>query len=560
MIRYLIIMVALLALIAGNSCQAAAPPPWFSDNFDSYSPGDLNGQGPWRGSEKSFQAQNTLAKSGNGMLCDYRTNGPGQISAEVKSTGGLNLIEMDVYMDASRSIDGGQGKAIVDVDISGPSGGPVTRLSLAYGQLKLALANREETVLCAFPNGKWMHVAMLVNLTANTVDVFVDGDLKLRGGFLMSVGTSIGKITISDWMYGYAFDKSSVCIDNLTCRSIETTAAWALGRNTAWERSMVSSPFVMYDAGAKEYKMYYTGTAGGNNGESTWSIWHIGLATSKEGVGFGRVNKRSDPVLWSTKFLEGDILNPADVAKRFDSVWAIGACVIKDGRQYKMWYTGWSGEVEHIAGGVDNKINYRIGYATSPDGIAWTRHKGAAGAGSTLGLGVVGSLDDKAVGQPWVLKEKNLYRMWYEGFDGKLWRIFYATSSDGMKWTRRGVVLKTGGYGSLDALGARYPVVVKRKGQYELWYQSRGASQPSFHILRAVSPDGVKWKKAPGEVVFGPPNPLDTDEQIYVDSVIVQPDGACRAYFAKEDISATVTPIGSVDDRRFSNYTEVVNP
>ena len=61
-------------------------------------------------------------------------------------------------------------------------------------------------------------------------------------------------------------------------------------------------------------------------------------------------------------------------------------------------------------------------------------------------------------------------------------------------------------------------------------------------------------------MVFGPPDPLDTDEQIYVDSVIVRPDGSCRAYFAKEDVTGSVNSLGTVEDRRFNNYTEVVNP
>jgi hypothetical protein len=45
-----------------------------------------------------------------------------------------------------------------------------------------------------------------------------------------------------------------------------------------------------------------------------------------------------------------------------------------------------------------------------------------------------------------------------------------------------------------------------------------------------------------------------------VDAVIVQPDGSCRAYFAKETYSASFSALGFFSDKRYSNYSEVVNP
>src|SRR5262245_27947045 len=43
---------------------------------------------------------------------------------------------------------------------------------------------------------------------------------------------------------------------------------------------------------------------------------------------------------------------------------------------YRMWYVG-----------NDNNTVRRLGYAVSPDGIAWTRVPGSAGSGSVLGPG-----------------------------------------------------------------------------------------------------------------------------------------------------------------------------
>src|SRR5271167_331820 len=41
--------------------------------------------------------------------------------------------------------------------------------------------------------------------------------------------------------------------------------------------------------------------------------------------------------------------------------------ILKEGDVYRMWYTGYTGAKDGIC---------MLGYATSPDGIHWTRHAG----------------------------------------------------------------------------------------------------------------------------------------------------------------------------------------
>ena len=173
------------------------------------------------------------------------------------------------------------------------------------------------------------------------------------------------------------------------------------GQSGEWDSGNRLSPFVMRDG--EGCRMYYSAGARAEMGESAWYPWNIGLATSKDGVGWSYRGDVREPVLYSTPFREGDILSPDDIAKRFDSVYAIGACVIRDGGQYRMWYTGWAGEQEHDSAGLTNKINYRIGYATSKDGVNWTKRPGKTGTGSALGLGRAREPDSKGAGQPWVL-------------------------------------------------------------------------------------------------------------------------------------------------------------
>ncbi|MBN1911244.1 MAG: hypothetical protein JW818_15975 [Pirellulales bacterium] len=110
--------------------------------------------------------------------------------------------------------------------------------------------------------------------------------------------------------------------------------------------------------------------------------------------------------------------------------------VIKVDGQYKMWYG-----VHGNGFGVDGE--WKICYATSPDGIRWKPH------------GVVMSLSDKVdsttntgCGDPAVLYFGGKYRMWYiwklkGGYTMKnrkpdparQWQIGYATSPDGVDWT-----------------------------------------------------------------------------------------------------------------------------
>jgi len=97
----------------------------------------------------------------------------------------------------------------------------------------------------------------------------------------------------------------------------------------------------------------------------------------------------------------------------WDDYHVSGPSVLYEDGTYKMWYTGNDGS------------NTRIGYATSPDGIVWTKYAG----NPVLDLGAPGAWDDVNVFDPSVLFEAGTYKMWYAGYDDSTWRIGYATSS-----------------------------------------------------------------------------------------------------------------------------------
>ncbi|MDO8587427.1 MAG: hypothetical protein Q7T82_10335 [Armatimonadota bacterium] len=553
-------LLALLFFTAARGGALCAVAPWYSCDFNSYTDGDLAGQNGWTGMVGKVWVQQGFAVSGKAIKANYRAWGSGEDMVAVTSGGGTNYVDMDVAMDITRGSTGYEGANLGKVYIRRSDAVEITRVYLADNQIKVRLVDSQPVVLTPVPNRAWIHIRLVINLTTNKMDVVVNGNQVLTGGTLVNSATSIGQISFGQWDNGNNFTKSETYMDNLVCSTPVISASNVLGPYTGWERNQVANPFVMYDSGTGNYKMYYTGTAGAWANDSAWGLWHIGLATSSNAQGWGRVNSRDDAVLYSTKFLEGDLLNPDDMSARFDSIWAAGPCVIRDGSTCKMWYTGWNGDTEPVSDGIENKIDFRIGYATSADGMSWAKYAGMAGAGAVLGLGQPGTQDSKGVGEPHVLREGSTYRMWYEGFDGSVWRVFYATSPDGINWTRGGVALNPGGSGTLDALGARHPVVIARKGQYELWYQGKSAAAPNYHVMRATSPDGSAWTKIPGEIEFGPPDLLDGAEDIYVDSILVESGDACRVYFAKQNTSSWEANQEIINDLKYLVYMEVVNP
>lgn len=335
-----------------------------------------------------------------------------------------------------------------------------------------------------------------------------------------------------------------------------------------WQAQNVCYPYVIYDNATGHYKMYYAGSSSSQVNESLWDQWVIGVVTSKNTVNWTYPDNY-EQVLFARKFMQGDVVDPNEQAGIFDSVFAIDACVLKDGSTYKCWYTGWNGQIEHTGGGLSRKINFRIGYATSPNGLSWTKSAGTAGAGSVLGLGGVDEPDAYGVADPCVLKENGTYRMWYAGYDGNSWQIHYATSIDGVNWTKEGVVLSPGNRGELDELGIQNPVVITRAGQYELWYQGQSTSSPHYHVMRAVSPDGISWSKI-GEVALHPvvPEPswpwsslsLTGSEKIVLGNILVQPDNSCQIFYAKQYTAQKDAEYAVLSAPLFYLYTERINP
>lgn len=147
--------------------------------------------------------------------------------------------------------------------------------------------------------------------------------------------------------------------------------------------------------------------------------------------------------------------------------------ILFDEGVYKMWYTGYTGN--------DNDIKY-LGYATSPDGITWTRYPGNP------------IFSEKWTEDMFVTRFEGTYYMYAEGKNDVAHLL---TSDDGIKWQEQGdlTIRTTTG----DSIPGPYgtPTVWIEKGKWYLFYERNDEA-----IWLAVSDDHKTWTNVQDEPVL----------------------------------------------------------
>jgi predicted GH43/DUF377 family glycosyl hydrolase len=155
---------------------------------------------------------------------------------------------------------------------------------------------------------------------------------------------------------------------------------------------------------------------------------------------------------------------------------------------YVLWYRGRT---------FTDKIG-RITRAISNDGIHWTK--------TGVVMEPTDDYEGNKIDPMTVIFEDGIYKMWY-GAAGYGGCACYATSSDGINWTKypgNPVLKKTSG--SWDNRGAGGQHCVIRTGNtYKMYYKGYGSDHPgwTFYGL-AESPDGINWMKK-GKVISPQP-------------------------------------------------------
>jgi len=258
--------------------------------------------------------------------------------------------------------------------------------------------------------------------------------------------------------------------------------AWS-GPNLSFESLQAGYPSVLWDAGV--YKMWYFGC-------TPSYFCQIGYATSQDGRYWTRY---------------GPVLGPSLPQ---DSQIAAYPEVVKVGATYRMWYGGYDGS------------NYRIVAATSPDGTAWTK------LGVAIDVGLAGSQDGYYAVMPRVALVGGQYMMWYTGVSRPQppnAAIMLATSTDGLNWTKLGVVLDRGAAGALDSFGVFGGDVVFDGSMFRMIYDGQ-TNESSSTLLYAISTNGIEWQKQGIALEVRPPQ-----ERLIAFPSILPLDGRWHVYY-----------------------------
>ena len=298
-------------------------------------------------------------------------------------------------------------------------------------------------------------------------------------GFLMGTATlpatlnreGAVAVTFSDATSPWATAAMGINVLPISWRIIGATITAStvipLGSPGSWDSTQVQFPSVVNTGG--RLSMLYSGYDGAK--------WQIGAAYSTNGSTWTKttVSKPAIPVTSST----------------FYSHDALGASLMYDNGIYKAW----------LSGDTDGTwATRKIGYGTSANGITWSVEPQPVMSAGTSGF------DMSGVSLPSVIEDNGVYKMWFTGYDGSKYRIGYATSSDGVTWTKYSqggtdvavLDVTSSGY---DASGVVAPSVVKDMSLYKMYYT--GMNGTSLTLDLAVSTDGINWVKSPSNPKLG---------------------------------------------------------
>jgi predicted GH43/DUF377 family glycosyl hydrolase len=167
------------------------------------------------------------------------------------------------------------------------------------------------------------------------------------------------------------------------------------------------------------------------------------------------------------------------------------ATVIPWNSGYQMWYSR-----------TDGSAPLKIGFAHSQDGITWQKVDG-----SVLAPDPPGAWDSGYVTAPHVHYDNGVYRMWYRGTTDPTGSagaaLGYAESSDGQTWIKHGgnPILLPGPTGAWDSLAIWNASVLEIAGEFRMWYSACN-SLKQCRIGYATSPDGLNWTRYGGNPVL----------------------------------------------------------
>jgi hypothetical protein len=218
-------------------------------------------------------------------------------------------------------------------------------------------------------------------------------------------------------------------------------------------------------------------------------LYFTGIKGTVQAIGYstGTVSPLSFSAVPNTAAFAGD-------GSGFDSAGAAHPSVVKNGATYTLFYTG-----------IDGTGNTAIGRAASanPDLSAATRDASAVLA-PTAGTFDAGGVKDPVV----QLVGAGDWRMLYTGvevLDGRrIERVGYATSTDGITWTKRGPLLSPSlEGGAYDEVGVQPTGIIVAGAEVDVWTSGVDATGRTRSLTNPSIPGGQDGGEADPAPVRG---------------------------------------------------------
>ena len=220
-----------------------------------------------------------------------------------------------------------------------------------------------------------------------------------------------------------------------------------------------------------------------------------------------------------------EFLVPPFVGGGFDNTRMDDPCLVLTDSGVRLYYTG-----ARSRKGSD-EVHLAIGLAESADGTSWTKHPGNA----LLARSTLSSKDWRGLSHAAVVREPDgAYTMFYVGHGADtVDRIMRATSSDGLKWKRGGVVLNLA-KSDYERTSITALTVLREPAQYVAYFGATYVvgDRAVSGVSRATSEDGVRWTLDEHNPVL----PIETengwDYQTITGLSVVSDDEGLRLYYA----------------------------
>ncbi len=337
---------------------------------------------------------------------------------------------------------------------------------------------------------------------------------------VLSIGVGTGNVwdqgTQEDFLLGEPYNVDTISVPGKVILATE----WRKyplnpiveGSPGAWDQYGASSPFVLKEGGT--YKMWYSGW----NGTAT----SFGYAESEDGVNW--TEYEHNPVLTSGP--PGSWESYAIHTPR----------ILKEGSIYRMWYLGGTGI-----------INWSIGYAESIDGISWTKSP----LNPIMQKGEEGEWDSNELLLGSVIRQGSLYKMWYTGrFRPSEPGVGYATSPDGLNWTKHpgGPVMRPDG--EVYKKYIYRPFVIFDGYTYRMWYTKGIVGDDSYvryTIAYATSINGINWTKYHSNPILGPGPPGSFDSYNLYNPCVLNETGKLKIYYDASEVVCGCRRVGVAD-------------